>query len=289
MKSASAGLIAFLNSGQQFCVADLYEITPVGGTTQYFNNSDIDLIWNGHTYTSKQALIKHSKISNKIGLEVDETDIEITPQATDLFAGVTWKTAARRGMLDSAYIVIRTAIMPTWGDTSLGPVHRFEGKFGPLDFDDLSIFATARSIAEALNISLPRNVYQPSCVHTLFDSGCGLNSLAFLTAYTVDTSAGTPTKTLIPISSSLIPAPYWELGAMQFTSGINNGVRRAIKLNRTLQQIVVTPPLPNVPTNGDSLVLVPGCDRLQSTCDSKFSNKDRFRGYPYIPVAETAQ
>jgi len=34
---------------------------------------------------------------------------------------------------------------------------------------------------------------------------------------------------------------------------------------------------------GDAYSLIPGCDKLLTTCRDKFSNVDNFRGEPHLP------
>ena len=50
----------------------------------------------------------------------------------------------------------------------------------------------------------------------------------------------------------------------------------------------VVGPLPAAVANGDTFQVWPGCDKVQATCSGKFANLARFRGQPYIPMAETA-
>jgi hypothetical protein len=43
-----------------------------------------------------------------------------------------------------------------------------------------------------------------------------------------------------------------------------------------------------LPSNGDTLNAIAGCDKLQATCTSKFSNLVNFAGFPFVPKPETA-
>ena len=81
-------------------------------------------------------------------------------------------------------------------------------------------------------------------------------------------------------------AGYFDLGVVKFTSGANNGVARTVK-RHTSGQLVTLQPLPAAVANGDTFQVWPGCDKLQGTCSGKFANLARFRGQPYIPMAET--
>jgi hypothetical protein len=46
-------------------------------------------------------------------------------------------------------------------------------------------------------------------------------------------------------------------------------------------------PLLVVPAPGDTFTVTFGCDKTMATCNL-FSNIQNFRGFPYVPPAETA-
>ena len=52
--------------------------------------------------------------------------------------------------------------------------------------------------------------------------------------------------------------------------------------------LTLTPPLLAPPAPGDAFTAWPGCNRALSTCRNKFNNAGNFRGFPWIPVPETA-
>jgi len=47
-------------------------------------------------------------------------------------------------------------------------------------------------------------------------------------------------------------------------------------------------PLPFAPAFGDAFTVYAGCDRTLATCQGRFNNKANFRGFPFVPPAETA-
>ena len=83
---------------------------------------------------------------------------------------------------------------------------------------------------------------------------------------------------------------YFDLGTITFTSGVLSG------LSRTVQSYIKGIPgtatllggFPSAPATGDTFNIYPGCDKLQGTCTNKFNNLTNFRGYPYVPINETA-
>lgn len=287
MKSASPALIEFLNSSQQFCMADIYEIVLIDGTVLRYTSADMNLTLDGHSYSSSGPILSRSRTTAKIGLEVDELEVMVSATLDQTIAGVPWITCARTGVLDGAQLTLKRLFMPTWGDTSLGAVTLFVGNVADVDIDGITATLKIKSILELLNINLPKSVFQPGCIHTLFDHACTLDRAANTHAFAVNTAYGIPTTTFVPIAGLVSTPTYYELGVVLFTSGANAGISRSIK-GQTGNFITLALPLPAAPSNGDSMLLTPGCDKRQSTCSSKFSNQNNFRGYPYIPSSETA-
>ena len=74
---------------------------------------------------------------------------------------------------------------------------------------------------------------------------------------------------------------------MTFTSGRNAGVTRTIRTNEG-GAITVVMPFYYPPAAGDSFEVLPACDKSVNCCKVRFNNLAHFRGYPFIPVPETA-
>lgn len=281
MKAASAGLIALLNSGTAFLVADLYTFTLIGGTVLRYSDYDIPIKVGANTFAVLP--IKRGPIREQVGLNVDSLKIDVFADSTYQINTVAFLTAAATGALDGAQLLVERVVMPTPGDTSLGTLIRFVGNIADCVVSRTKASITAKSSLELLNVMMPRNVYQPSCVHTLFDVGCTLSKAAFLVADTVSAGA---TTTTVPCSLAQA-AGYFDLGTVTFTSGPNAGSSRSVK-SYTPGSLVLARPLVAVPANGNTFNAYPGCDRKQATCSSKFSNILNFRGEPYIPIPQTA-
>jgi uncharacterized phage protein (TIGR02218 family) len=174
-----------------------------------------------------------------------------------------------------------------WGVADAGPVgalHWFSGRVAESDVDRYAARVTAVSDVELLDVQVPRDVYQPGCLNTLGDSLCGV-TLAALAVTGTASGPSSADRTTVPHSLPQA-AGHFDLGIMTMTGGANTGQRRTVRRHTTGQLQVLQPwPLPVVA--GDSFSVRPGCDKTQGTCTTKFSNLARFRGMPYIPVAET--
>lgn len=281
MKTASTNLINFLNSNQQFYMADLYTLTLNGGFVARYTSWDQDLSYGGNTFASFR--IDRSKIRSVVGVEVDTLEISVYADQADLLNGAPWFTAVQRGALDSAILKLERVFMPTAGDTSLGSILLFTGRVSDTEVSRTEARLTIKSELELLDTQLPRNLYQSGCLHTLYDNGCQLNKAAFAVAGTV--GAG---STLTQLNSGLgNPTDYFTLGVVKFTSGVNAGVTRSVRA-QTGGQFTFALPLVTAPSTGDPFIAWPGCDKMKDTCSNKFNNVINFRGFPYVPTPETA-
>lgn len=106
---------------------------------------------------------------------------------------------------------------------------------------------------------------------------------AYFEALTIQ--AGSTVNKLI--SDSTKTSGYYDNGQIVFTSGANAGLTKAVKQYFT-PQFTFNSPLPFGPSAGDTFIAYPGCDKMQATCTSKFSNLANFEGFPYVPTPETA-
>lgn len=290
MKPTNSALNDLLRSGQ-FFVADLYVITLSDGTVLRYSAGDQDIVYDGDTYpcggTAGPYFERIGKsgglFSQKIGLEVNTLEFDVIPKDAEV-EGFPWLAAVRYGMFDGATVELFRAYMPTYGDTTAGVVNIFTGLVTEVFCDRSHATFHVASHTELLNMQMPRNLYQPGCMNTLYDTACTLNRASFA----VNSAAGSGC-TLSVVTTSLSQASgYFDLGTIVFTSGNNDGITRSVKSFASASAINLLTPLPFAPANGDTFTIYPGCDKTNSTCSSKFSNLANFRGQPFIPQPETS-
>ncbi len=200
-----------------------------------------------------------------------------------------WPYAARLGVFDGCTICIEKLIAPSFADTSAGTLIQFLGRVGQVTPSRYAVEFEVRAAIDQLSAQFPRNVFQPGCLHTLYDSGCTLIKSAF--ASSAVTLAAGSTTTVLRVNGLANPSGYFDQGTFSFISGPNTSVEGVIAsyVNGSPSIVVVQAPLPQAPTAGDFLVLYPGCDKTQNTCTAKFSNLPNFRGMPYVPKVEAAR
>lgn len=282
MKAASAPLIALLGSNNQFTITDLLTITLNGGTVLRWTNWDEQLTFGGHTWVRSPSgpLFNRTKTRTVIGVEVDEMDLELMATASQTIGGAALIPSVVTGVLDAASVEVLQAFLSD-AKTVVGTLVAFSGRIAEIEVINGQANCKVHSDLELLNIQMPKNVYQGGCVHTLYDAGCTISKAAFQVSSAV--AAGS-TRSLI--NSALAQASgYFDLGTIVFSSGANNGVKRTVK-SYTPGVMQLSYPLPTLPSNGDTFVAAPGCDKTQATCTTKFSNLPNFRGFPYIPIPE---
>lgn len=283
MKSATSELVTLLSTSRQFLMADLFTFTLVGGTVLRYANCDMDIKVGATVFSSGGPRFVRGRTRVTIGVEVDTLDVTVFADDTHLVNGVPFLQACASGAFDGASLQLERAFMASWGDTSPGTVILFSGRIAEIKISRHEVKLTVRSELELLNIMMPRNLYQPGCMYTLFDAGCGLLKASWGIVGSV-ISGSTPRIINCTLAQ---PAGWFTLGSISFTSGPNAGVSRTVKAHVS-GQVELSYPLPASPVAGNAFVIYPGCDKMQNTCANKFGNAGRFRAFPFVPVPETS-
>jgi uncharacterized phage protein (TIGR02218 family) len=283
VKAASPALIALLSSASQFIMADLYTITLVGGSILRYSAAPTVLSANGYTFALGPKF-ERSKTKVVIGTQVDELEVRIYTEPTDLIGGVPFLQAAWQGQLDGALLQLERAFMPSYGDTSPGTVILFAGRISDIDCTRSGIDLKCRSHLELLNIQMPRRLWQSSCTHTFGDAMCQFDRSALELTF-----AAEPGSTQAQIVTSVSPAPanLYIQGTIIGVTGANAGSSRTIA-NMGFGWVAVKLPFLSSIVAGDEFQLLPGCDRTLATCSNVFNNAIHFGGFPFIPTPETA-
>jgi uncharacterized phage protein (TIGR02218 family) len=264
-------------------MADLYTITLVGGSVLRYSAAPTALFANGYTFALGPKF-ERSKTKIVIGTQVDELEVKIYTEPTDLIGGLPFLQAAWQGELDGALLQLERAFMATYGDTSPGTVVLFAGRISDIDCTRTGIDVKCRSHLELLNIQMPRRLWQSSCTHTLGDAMCQFDRSNLQATF----SAG-PGSSEAQIATSVSPTPpnLYIQGTVIGVTGANAGSSRTVA-NMSggwvyVRLAFLSPILP-----GDQFQLLPGCDHTLSTCTNLFNNVIHYGGFPYIPTPETA-
>jgi uncharacterized phage protein (TIGR02218 family) len=284
VKTATPALQALLDGTRQFKMADCYTITTVGGEVLRYTSADIDVALDGHAFSSRGPLVSRGGIRTSVGLEVDTLQVTIsTANPAHLLNGQPFIAGALDGALDGATVLLQRAFFAEWNQAAAGALVMFSGRVSKISGSRHELQMDVKSDLELLNVKLPRNIYNPGCSATLYGPTCGANRAAVTVTGTV---AGVSTQRRA-FTSALAQADGWfDLGTLTFTSGANAGVSRTVRAyaDGDFEFALAWPADFAV---GDAFSVVPGCDKTKATCQTRFANLSRYRGYPFVPAPET--
>ena len=287
VKPASPALIALLNSGEQFIMADLYTFTLVGGRTVLrYSAAPTSIVANGYLFAAGPKF-ERSKTKVLIGTQVDELDIKIYAEPTDLIDSTPLLEAAWQGQFDGALLQLERAFMGAagggYGDTSAGTVILFSGRISEIDCSRTGVEMKCRSHLELLNIQMPRRLWQSSCTHVFGDAMCLFDRSGLAATF----SAASGSTTTVIQGAPTTTTPYAQ-GTIIAVTGCNAGYSRTISSCVSGGTVTVKLAFLSPVAAGDQFQLLPGCDRTLATCTNVFNNAVHFGGFPYIPTPETA-
>ena len=284
MRQASPQLIALLDA-DQFIMADLYTITTIQGVEYCYTSYDHNLIVQGKEYRNDGPVISRDGTSLSLGIEVDNLSITIETNESTKFGDVPVAQAFHNGILDGARFKLERIFMDanTPTDTSAGTLVLFDGRIVEPELDRYVINASVVSDVDNLKLQMPRNLYTPGCLNTLFDGACGLLSSDFAVTTTIAANS-TPSRILCELSQA---QGWFTQGVVEFLEGVNIGIKRTVRLHEA-GALLLTLPLLEMPEIGESIRVYPGCDKRLDTCTNRFNNRARFRGAPFVPVPETS-
>ena len=288
MKTTTSAVMAAINAARAaadapLVFAECFTFTLAGGAVLTWTNVDLPVTYNGATFSANGPLVQGLKYKANVGLEVDKQQIIIAARPTDLISGSPALNAIRAGAFDGATVQRDRVFLTAIGGNVIGGVMLFHGRVSTVDqVGRTSAQITVASDLVILDYDMPRNLYSATCVHTLYDSGCGVIRGTFSANGTV--GAGS-TATLINTS---VAAAGHAQGSIVFTSGVNANVRATVKSAAPGASLSLMYPLPSPPTAGDAFTVAFGCDHTRGTCQAKFANLANFRGFPFVPPPQIA-
>ena len=304
MKPVTPELEALLETSE-FAQCELYTLTLFGGDVIRLTNAQVDVAWDGETYSSRGARVdkvgSRSTAHWKIGLDVDTWTFVVMPRLRDEITGeaypdkingTPWAAAARAGALASARVQVDRAYfqdaptfpLPPTGAVPVGVLALFVGIVGEVDPTDTTVSINVLDYRSLLSLRLPRNLYRASCRHTLFSAGCGLTAATFKKTGVV--GAGSTGARILSTIGAPAGSGTYALGRVVMTSGLNATFSRAVR-SWTAGTFGLMMPFPYPLTAGDTFDAYPGCDKSTVNCTA-FANILNFGGQPDIPDPATA-
>lgn len=235
-------------------------------------------------YGDNTLLIQGLKMKGAIGVEVDEQSMQLLFAPTRTYMGLPIAEAIRLGRFDGCVITRDRFFGPDW-NTWIGGTRMFQGRFSTVDNVSRSQATfKIKSRLLVLTTQMPKDVYQAGCSWTFGDNGCGIDR----STYEIISTAGA-SSTRIRVNCAAVLAEH-QMGTVNMDDANNFTQVRSIKAVSPGNWFEVVYPFDQEVTTGANLRLYPGCARTYegpNSCET-YNNQDQYRGFPFIPVAETA-
>lgn len=257
MKAGYAALIPLIKGATELPLADCFTITLRNGDVFRYTALDVPVWLNGQYFAANAVRIEGMKLKQSVGVNIDEQSITLIYSPDDLIYGLPWGQAIRQRVLDGAYIQRDRAFFdpssnwppkPISGAIAAGGVTLFKGRVTTVSgFGRTTASISVKSNLVLLDIDFPRNLWQAACMHTLYDTECGLNRAAYQTIgavlagatyTTVPTSmggsgatfqvtmsgtAGAPIQNVVLTSSAAVNAGYQAMPTLTLTDPTGTG------------------------------------------------------------------
>jgi uncharacterized phage protein (TIGR02218 family) len=288
MKQTSIAVINLINAARaapdaQIAFAECFTFVTTTGTQYTWTSVDYDVVFNGFTFNASGPLVSGLKYKGSVGLEVDKQQITIAARPTDLIGQAPFLIALRDGAFDGAPVYRDRVFLNAPGGAVVGGVRLFQGRISTVDnVGRTQATLTVASDLVILDYDMPKNLFSPTCLHVLYDAGCGIIRGTF--SLDGNCEAGSNSGTIMFSGARAGDAQ----GSLVFTSGANANIRVTIKSVVVGSLYNLMYPLPFAPATGDAFNVAFGCDHTQSTCVAKFNNLANFRGFPYVPPPQLA-
>jgi uncharacterized phage protein (TIGR02218 family) len=274
---------AMASPDAQVLFAECFTFITTTGTQYTWTTVDYDVSFNGAVFSAKGPLVSGLKYKGSVGLEVDKQQITIAARPTDTINGAPFIVALRDGAFDGAPIFRDRVFLTGPIGAVVGGVRLFQGRVSTVDnVGRTQATLTVASDLVILDYEMPKNLFSPTCLHVLYDAGCGIIRGTFSINGTV--GAGSNSSTINFLGARAGDAQ----GSLVFTSGANANVRATVKSVAVGSAYNLMYPLPFAPAPGDAFNVAFGCDHTQGTCQGKFNNLINFRGFPYVPPPQLA-
>ncbi len=240
-----------------------------------FTDHDEDLDFDDVLFAARSGLTAFA-LQKTTGMAVDNTEAmgalsDASVREEDILAG----------RYDGAEVI---AYLVNWANVSERSV-LFRGTFGEMVRSQGTFRVELRGLTEALNTPSGR-VYHSGCGAVFGDSRCRVDlTLPSVTRISsiVEVHDG---RILLFGGLEDFPDGWFVGGHAELIGGVGKGQIGRVKSDRLLEGVRYVELWQSFglrPHTEDFVRLVAGCDKMASTCRTKFDNFLNFRGFPHIP------
>lgn len=281
MREVPAGLDEAIKA-RTVKICEIFDFILRNGKTYYYTSHDEDIDWGNPSIRYSRSTILRDQVASSMNLEVDTMSLRLAEVSGE--AGADLYNAAMNNQLEGITVVVKRIF---WDKGSASAYHFtiFVGT-GSVQFNRNELIVNFTSILNSLNVVVPLNAFQQPCNWALFDAGCTLNKAD----YKEDSTATVDAANDYSIIDSNFTPPAgdptrYNNGEIAITSGDYDGERRNIIITED-DLFVVSVPFPGIIKAGTTFDYYPGCDGTPGCCKDRFSNKENFYGFVYLPAPE---
>lgn len=239
-----------------------------------YTNIDQDIEFQGITYKATEGSVP-SDYRNLINMSVSDVEM-LTSYVANISVS---EVDIHNGKLDFAEC---ESFMVNHQDLTQGKLVLISGYAGEMKMHRGHYVNAVQSLS-AKFVTDPIKVVTAECQHDIGDAKCTVD----LSTYEVTGSVTSLTDNDDFNDSTRTEADdYFNYGVITWTSGNNVGRQMEVKsyantggnivlLENTIYDIQV----------GDAYKMTPGCDKIKTTCQTKFDNVINFSGFDFLPGA----
>lgn len=272
--SARQELLDHLGQGVT-TVCRAWLVTRCDGVQFGFTDHDLDLGFEGHVFKASSGMTART-LQQTTGLSVDNSETvgglsDAAVDEADLIAG----------RFDGAEV---RAWLVNWADPAQR-IEQFRGNLGEISRVGGAFKAELRGLTDRLNQPQGR-IFQRNCTAVLGDARCRVDLIAPGNFAETSVAGLDALNRCLFEGISAFADRWFERGRFVVTSGAAAGLVGVIKFDRlsgTQRVVDLWYDLGAQIAIGDQVRLEVGCDRMSTTCRTKFDNFANFRGFPHIP------
>lgn len=233
-------------------------------------------------------------------IEVDQQSLTMIPNVNSYgpastIGGVPFLQAMRQRAFDGALIqrdrwfFDPDILTPQGLPTPIGGMKMFYGYASSIDnLGRTQVAYKVKSALALLGIQMPRNLFQPNCIYTVYSGPCGAVKASFVNAGVV--GGGSTTTTIVYGGGVPAGVPFAN-GEIFFATGAAANQTRTIRAFDSTH-LYLSYPLTIAPNPGDQFNAYPGCNRADPLAPGStsncifFSRQGSYRATPRVPQTE---
>lgn len=166
----------------------------------------------------------------------------------------------------------------------------WEGEITDLKISEGIATFTIQNARQSVNRTIPRYTHQSLCNHQLYGSLCKAVRADYEVTDTVTDFGVDQFQWIEAAAIGAEAADYWKGGVVTWVDGDGNTRKRFIIDDDVgSNRVYLLSPMPSTFAIGETIELVPGCDRKYATCRDKFDNTENFGGFPWSKTRDPSK